>query len=201
MVERKMDLEEATRHYNEQLERINEWKRKNLDISRILEMRTVTDFINAYDEGISSLEEDGVPEEVLVTLRKERDELGKRLAETEYRIKRLERTKEAEENRYGYAQSVLTRWVKEANEDRLDTQTQFDMEISFLSKIRDHVVDWTGDRIEQLAAWVNMQARARSVRDIGKADKRIENAESLSGGPWAYRQAESLSKDTCPRRK
>ena len=109
MVERKMDLEEATRHYNEQLERINEWKRKNLDISRILEMRTVTDFINAYDEGISSLEEDGVPEEVLVTLRKERDELGKRLAETEYRIKRLERTKEAEENRYGYAHSPSSR--------------------------------------------------------------------------------------------
>lgn len=47
MVERKMDLEETTRHYNEQLERINEWKRKNLDISHILEMRTVTDFINA----------------------------------------------------------------------------------------------------------------------------------------------------------
>ena len=207
MVERKMDLEEATRHYNEQLERINEWKRKNLDISHILEMRTVTDFINAYDEGISSLEEDGVPEEVLVTLRKERDELGKRLAETEYRIKRLERTKDAEENRYGYAQSVLTRWVKEANEDRLDTQTQFDMEISFLSKIRDHVVDWTGDRIEQLAAWVNMQARARSVRDIGKADKRIENAEKKMAAikaqsarrirfrrkVWSFRRAMGLS--------
>ena len=207
MVERKMDLEETTRHYNEQLERINEWKRKNLDISHILEMRTVTDFINAYDEGISSLEEDGVPEEVLVTLRKERDELGKRLAETEYRIKRLERTKEAEENRYGYAQSVLTRWVKEANEDRLDTQTQFDMEISFLSKIRDHMVDWTGDRIEQLAAWVNMQARARSVRDIGKADKRIENAEKKMAAikaqsarrirfrrkVWSFRRAMGLS--------
>ena len=207
MTERTMDLEETTRHYNEQMERINEWKRKNLDISRILDMRTVTDFINAYDAGISSLKEEGVPEEVLGTLRKERDELGRRLAKTENRIKRLEKTKAAEENRYGYAQSVLERWVREANEDRLDTQTQFDMEIGFLWKIREHVIDWTGDRLEQLAAWVNVQARARSVRDIEKADKRIENAEKkmaaikaqsakrirFSRKVWAFRRAVGLN--------
>ena len=200
MENKRMSLEEECRYYNEQRERINAWKKLNMDK---VEKATFIDYINSYNEQIDRLEASGAPEEVLNSLRAERTELGKRLIAIDKRIKTIERAKDSEENKNALAQSVLDRWIAESEEDRLDTETQFEMETGFLRRIQDRVIEWTGDMFGKIAAQIQIHKRARSMHDIEKIEERSKSIkdkmQSISDrgakrlrfrrGVWAFRKA------------
>ena len=200
MERRTMSLEEECRYYDEQRQRINEWKELN---AARLERKTLSDYIYSYEAEIQKMEEKGAPESLLKELRATRTELGTKLADAEDRIKRIEGLKTVNKNKSWPAQSILDRWMDEAEEDRLDAQTYFDMETSFLRRVQARVITWTGDLFGQIAAQIQIHARARSIHDIEKADDRItslkEKMESIQArsasrlkfrrGLWAFRRA------------
>lgn len=200
MEQRTMTLDEECRYYNEQRERINKWKELNQDR---LEQRTLTDYVRLYDEQISKLVKSGAPEDIVANIRAERNDLLMKLKQVNDRIVRSENALEQKDNKNWTAQSVLKRWLKEAREDKLDTETQLDMEIGFLRRFRERVAIWTGDLLGQLAAQIQVHARARSINDIEKEKGRILQTEAkmksleqqsakrlrFKRGIWAFRKA------------
>ena len=109
MERRTMSLEEECRYYDEQRQRINEWKELN---AARLERKTLSDYIYSYEAEIQKMEEKGAPESLLDELRATRTELGTKLADAEDRIKRIEGLKTVNKNKSWPSPFWTAGWTK-----------------------------------------------------------------------------------------